>query len=110
MKDAGIDVGRPGVREEGAAIVNLLKDAANGVLPDNKLPRDYHSIGLDTKVGPFVYAGGGGWGFYPLGMVGLPLDMDRNQVARRWVTAGVFLALWLPGLLVLVRRRRRPPG
>jgi len=106
MKDAGIDVGKPGAREEAAALVGLLKDAANGVLPGDRRPRDYH-VGHDARIGPFAYDAMGGWGYHPLGMVGLPLDMDRNQVARRWIAAVVFLAIWLPGLLVLARRRRR---
>lgn len=110
MKDAGIDIGKPGVREEAAALVDLLKDAANGVLPGNKRPRDYGSMSHDAKIGPFTHDGLSGWGLHPLGMVGLPLDMDRNQVGRRWVTAVVFLAIWLPGLRFLARRRRLPAG
>jgi predicted Ser/Thr protein kinase len=106
MKDAGIDIGKPGIREEAAALVGLLKDAANGVLPGNKRPRDYGSMGHGATIGPFTPDGPSGWGFHPLGMVGLPPDMDRNQLGRRWVAAVVFLAIWLPGLHLLTRRRR----
>jgi predicted Ser/Thr protein kinase len=108
MKDAEIDVGKPGVREEAAALVGSLKAAANGVLPGNKRPRDYGSISYGAKIGPFTHDGLSGWGLHPLGMVGLPLDMDRNQVGRRWVTAVVFLAVWLTGLRFLARRGRLP--
>jgi hypothetical protein len=107
MKDVGIDIGKPGVREEAAALVGLLKDAANGVLPGNKRPRDSGSMSHGAKIGPFTHDGLSGWGLHPLGMVGLPMDMDRNQVGRRWITVVAFLAIWLPGLRFLARHRRR---
>jgi len=98
MKAAGIDFSKPGVQEEAAALIGLVKDAAQGVLLG--VPSRGNLPSRGTKIGPFIFSGTCTWGIGPEeGAVG-PVDTH--------LLAGVLLlVIWLPGILIIVRRHRR---
>jgi hypothetical protein len=99
MRDAGIDISKPGVREEAAALVGLVKDAAKGVLLGVAPSPDYLPPG-GTKIGPFTVVGSLSWQRSSAeGAVG-PVD-------RRLLAGALLLAIWLPGIPIIVRRHRR---
>ncbi len=95
MHSAGVDVGRPGVVEEIEELLRLVKDAANGVAPGGGSPR---AAGLPdgTRLGRFTSDGISSWGVFWKGPV----------IVFRVVAAGIFLAVWLPGVVMIVRRHR----
>ena len=99
MKAAGLDISKPGVQAEAAALIGMVKDAANGTLPGGKHPRDYWDPG-GTKIGPFIAAGSSGGGIVLAeGAVG--------PLGRHWFGVILILVIWLPGLVIIVRRHRR---
>jgi hypothetical protein len=99
LKAGGIDISKPGVQEEAAALVGFVKDAANGLLPGGRHPRDY-AAGYGTKFGPFISGGAGGGGtVLGEGAVG--------PVPTHLVGATLLAVTWLPGLVIIVRRHRR---
>jgi predicted Ser/Thr protein kinase len=99
MRDAGIDISKPGVQEEAAALIGLVKDAAKGVLLGVAPSPDYLPPG-GTKIGPFTVVGSLSWQrSIAEGAVG-PVD-------RRLLAGALLLAIWLPGIPIIVRRHRR---
>ena len=99
MKAAGIDTSKPGVQEEAVALIGLVKDAAKGVLL-GRVPSRGHAPSGGTKIGPFIASGGSSSGSgLPEGAVG-PVD-------RRLLAGVLLLAIWSPGILIIVRRHRR---
>lgn len=97
MKSAGIDVSYPAVLEEAAELIRLVKEAADGNVPGSAGLRQRKAIAND-RIGPFLVSGGDGWGFTCVGAM---------VVDQRLVIATLFLAIWLPGMLTLVRGHRR---
>ncbi len=96
MKAAGIDTRKPGVQEEAAELIRLLKDAAKGVAPGGNEPRAAGST-AGTKIGPYTCTGGSSWGYV----------WEEGAVVFHLVAAGLFLAIWSPVVLIMVRRHRR---
>ena len=101
MKDAGIDTSRPGVQEEAAELIRLVKDAASGVQPEG----GYFTCPpegpvFETKVGRFTLVRGAS-------------GYEGGNYLQGWhylLVAGLVLAVWYPGVRIIVRRHRRRLG
>ena len=108
MKASGIDVTKPGAKEEAAELIRLVKETTSGFLPGGQRPIEYS--GPDTtwypsgiKIGPFTSERGGTLGGLTTSgnLVGLTYDSALK------VLAVLFLATWILGILIIVRRHRR---
>jgi len=102
LKDAGVDTRRPGVEQEAAELIDLLKGAASGIQPEGGyftfLPEGRF---VETKIGPFTLVGPAASGF------------EGGSDLQGWhyfLIAGLFLAVWYPGLRIIVRRHGRLVG
>jgi len=99
MEDAGIDTSRPGVQEEAAELIRIVTDAASGIQPEGGyftfLPS---GPPVDIKIGPFTLVPPAASGF------------ERGGELQGWrylLIAVLFLAVWYPGVRIIVRRHRR---
>jgi hypothetical protein len=88
MQSAGIDTSKRGVQEEAVALIGFVKEAANGIPPGGRQPGRWMFDGAGTKIGTFTLKGGN---------YGGPRVLFHKF-------AGYFLAIWLPGLLIIARR------
>ena len=96
MEAAGIDISKPGVQEEAAELIRLLKDAANGIAPGGRGPRAAGSTS-GTQIGPFTSDGSSSWGIF----------WEGSVVVFRLIAAAMLLTLWTPPVLIMLRRYRR---
>ena len=95
IEATGIDFSKPGTEEEIAAMIGFLKEAARGVIPGGKHPKDWKNADLGTKIGPFTRKGTDTWV--------ITRDEALGAVYPESF-ATVLLAVWLPGVLVIARR------
>ena len=76
-------------------MIGFLKEAARGVPPGGKHPKDWENADLGTKIGPFTREGTGAWV--------ITRDEALGAVYPESF-ATVLLAVWLPGVLIIARR------
>ena len=100
IKAAGVDTAKPGVLEEAAELVRLVRDGATGVMPGGTRAEDFPSLAGGTKIGLFTAHGSSGSGLtIGAGAIG---PVDSHLVALILV-----LLIWTPGLVTIMRRHRR---
>ena len=104
LQDTALEGGHPGLQAEIATLITVLKEAANGTWLGQKANTSRRLQGV--SIGPLTTNSHNSWGLTPLGVEGLSPDADGNQLERRWLAAAVFCAIWLPGVIFLVRRNR----
>jgi len=105
MKEAGIDVTKPGVQGEAAELIRLVKDASSGLLPGGQRPADSDESAQricprGAKIGPFTSHGGGDL-YWTMQSVGLTYDTVYN------VLIVLFLGTWILGIWIIVQRHCR---